>query len=101
SFDELSPDKASVARMGQWGRLKQSAVQCVERIVSGEVTLAAPREEFVVCGLKQINLPCCRQKSRSVVVFLQNSRAIARTSATSRAACDDWPRRVHVHPVNA
>jgi hypothetical protein len=38
--------------LGQWGRLKEAAIQCIERIVSGEVTLLAPGEELIINGLK-------------------------------------------------
>jgi hypothetical protein len=39
--------------LGQGRRLKETAVQRIERIVSGKVVLAAPGEKFVVGSLKQ------------------------------------------------
>src|SRR4029079_8940270 len=53
SLNELRPYKSRVAGLGQWRRLKETAVQRIERIVSGKVVLPAPGEEFVVYSLKE------------------------------------------------
>jgi len=49
----LRPDESRVAGLGQRRRLKEPAVQRIERIVSGKVMLPAPGEEFVVRSLKE------------------------------------------------
>jgi hypothetical protein len=44
----LSPDKTRAARSAQRRRLKETAIQRIEGIVSGKVVRATPGEEFVV-----------------------------------------------------
>jgi hypothetical protein len=40
--------------LGKWRRLKKTAIQCIEGIVSGEVMFLAPREELIISRLKEI-----------------------------------------------
>ena len=43
SLYELRPDETRVAGLGQRSCLKETTVQCIERIVSGEVVLLGTR----------------------------------------------------------
>src|SRR5215203_856068 len=54
SFYDLCPDEPRIARLGQRRRLKQTTVQRIEGIMTGEVTLLAPREELIISSLKKI-----------------------------------------------